>query len=849
MNFINNIQKISVEYLAYFGFSVGLRDIYVPPDLRKEKNRFMTKFTSDTNQMLRDIEIDVLKTKGKFDFEASEDAVFNKIRNMRSETGKLVQSYMESDTEVNNVMLMQLSGSKGKPPNLAQMSACVGQQEIFLNNKSIRVQRNCNGRIFAKYPKNDLRVEAGGNVISSFLEGMTSSEAYAHAYSGRVNMIDKGIGTADTGYIQRKLIKVLEGMMLYSDYTVRNANNQIVQMVSGSGCINPGDIVETSHEILTMNNKEVIEHYLPESFQKKMKLPEQLIQKEIKRYIGIRDSLRVYSQKYWSDRSEPVNKFYLPFNMKQLVEIKRGESSSSSKIKYETVLEDIEKLKSDPMMSIACTSMNEVSESKAMKIELAMHIQRVMYWFIDTYMAPKKIIIDYDFSYSEFKYILGEIKQRYIAVRQSPGELVGIIAAQTIGEPTTQMNLNAFHHAGTSGDNVSNLSLKRVKELMNLTDGSKLKAPQMKVYFKRSIRNDYVKIKKIANNIKSLFLKDIIHSTHLYYDPIGKFVEHVTDTLDAKSKPWVFVYTIHDSVMEDKNLEAGQIENGIDIFCMYRSNKKYLGGNKSFKKQFVGKPTIFTTKIDGNHQIHIRFKLVDVINNTLLEMSKLITEHSKIVGVDNITDVSIVTSKLTTCDEEGNYVQEIENFIVTDGVNLGQIIKLQDLDHSRLHCNDYYQVHKLIGIEAVRKMMFDEYRAIICSNEDINHYHIGILVDFCCHRAGMVAITASKNKGVNTLKIDPLTRASFEETTNMLMDSALYSEVDHMRFCSSSVIAGQTCRAGSGYCDLGLNYKLIEKYGSNQDFSSDKDLKVSSNRKIGKTTKLDKNDVKLKLSL
>ena len=160
---------------------------------------------------------------------------------------------------------------------------------------------------------------------------------------------------------------------------------------------------------------------------------------------------------------------------------------------------------------------------------------------------------------------------------------------------------------------------------------------------------------------------------------------------------------------------------------------------------------------------------------------------------------------------------------MTDGSNLNKLLHLKDLDITRIQCNDFFASLEAFGVEGVRKMIFDEFRAIVCSNDDINHSHIAVLVDFMCHKAGLVAMTASKNKGVNTLKIDPLTRASFEETTNYLMEASLYNDVDHMRYVSSSVIAGQLSRTGSGFVDVGINHKMIEKYAPlvNKDYSSD----------------------------
>ena len=627
LHFVNNIQKMAVTYLAYFGFSVGFRDIYVPPEIREQKKVFMDDFVAKTDGLL---------SNNLLSLDETEDMMFNSIKKMRAETGAIVQTFFETDKESNNVLLMQKSGSKGKPANLAQMTACVGQQEIFLNSTNSRVHRSCGGRIFPKFSKNDLSSSAGGNITNSFLEGMSHSETFAHAYSGRINMIDKGIGTADTGYIQRKLIKCLEGTALHNDYSVRNANNQIVQLMSGSGVVKPSDVIETKHPLLVMTNDEVERTYCDGKDDPRYG-----------RFCRIRSEMRRFVQKYWSTRSTFKNTFIVPFNIHQIIDsvILLVDDAGGDLVVAEEVDIGLEELHRCRELNLACIATIDEPESATMKLELSKYTQRQMFWFLETELSPK-ILRSKKVTKKVFDQIIETIKYKYQKVRHSPGELVGIIAAQTIGEPTTQMNLNAFHSAGVSGDNVSNLSLKRVKELMNLTDGSKLKAPQMKLFFKNSTQTDGARVRKIANVIKCIYLENVAEETDIVYDPVGRYVGDQQD-MSITAKPWTFIFKIPKTKLSDLNLTFHNIERGIQQFCVSKTNKKIVG-SIYFKKVFESTPSVFTLDKGDAWHVLARFSIKEIDQSSLVEMARIMEECVQITGVDNITDTHVIESDFMT---------------------------------------------------------------------------------------------------------------------------------------------------------------------------------------------------------
>ena len=122
-----------------------------------------------------------------------------------------------------------ISGSKGSNINISQVIACVGQQNV----EGKRIPFGFRKRTLPHFIKDDYGPESKGFVENSYLAGLTPSEFYFHAMGGREGLIDTAVKTAETGYIQRRLIKAMESVMVHYDGTVRNSVGQLIQLRYG----------------------------------------------------------------------------------------------------------------------------------------------------------------------------------------------------------------------------------------------------------------------------------------------------------------------------------------------------------------------------------------------------------------------------------------------------------------------------------------------------------------------------------------------------------------------------------------------------------------------------------------
>ena len=187
--------------------------------------------------------------------ESFEQLVNRVLNTARDHAGKSAQSSL---TEFNSVKAMVTAGSKGSFINISQIIACVGQQNV----EGSRIPYGFKRRTLPHFSKDDLGPESRGFVENSYLSGLTPQEFFFHAMGGREGLIDTACKTAETGYIQRRLVKAMETVMARYDGTLRTSKGQIVQFLYGEDGMDAVWIERQSFDSLTLNKRQFEERYL-----------------------------------------------------------------------------------------------------------------------------------------------------------------------------------------------------------------------------------------------------------------------------------------------------------------------------------------------------------------------------------------------------------------------------------------------------------------------------------------------------------------------------------------------------------------------------------------------------------
>jgi len=342
--------------------------------------------------------------------------------------------------------MMVLSGAKGSLVNHSQITCMLGQQEL----EGKRVPRMASGRTLPSFEPFDPNPRAGGFISDRFSTGIRPQEFFFHCMAGREGLIDTAVKTSRSGYLQRCLIKHLEQLVVNFDYTVRDQDGNVIQFMYGEDSI---DVVNTKYlknfKFISKNVDIYYAKYKPE------------------RLIGKVDTKTVRKERTNISEVDTLLSKYDPW---------RFLGSISDKV-YDEMNNFI---KSDPEKIFK----KEMDEEENINVK-------------DSNNKSKNKL-----SRSKFK---TAVYLKYLNSLINPGESVGILAAQSVGEPSTQMTLNTFHLAGHGGVNMT-LGIPRLREIL-MTSENNIKTPIMTI---PCYTKDIDAVKKLARKFEKYSLIDIV---------------------------------------------------------------------------------------------------------------------------------------------------------------------------------------------------------------------------------------------------------------------------------------------------------------------------------------------------
>ena len=359
---------------------------------------------------------------------------------------------------------------------------------------------------------------------------------------------------------------------------------------------------------------------------------------------------------------------------------------------------------------------------------------------------PKKIveeliskIIAKRLSLEEAEKVIELAAQQYISSLMEPGEAIGTVTAQSIGEPGTQMTLRTFHYAGVRELNVT-LGLPRFIELV---DAKKTPStPIMYIYLKDEYKNDREKALEVARKIELTTVDNVTLevSTDFY-----------TNSIMIRLDP---------EFLEDKGVSVEQVANVL---------KKY--GDVRISDEDPYMVIISTNESDV-------FRLEKLKNKIL---------KTRIKGIKGIKRAIV----RRTGDE---YV------IVTDGSNLRSVLKLREIDPYRTYTNNIKEIEEVLGIEAARAALIREMANVLKEQGlDVDIRHLILVADMMTYTGTVRQIG---RHGVTGEKESVLARAAFEITARHLLDAAARGEEDLLRGVAENVIVGQHMWIGTGRVKL-----------------------------------------------
>jgi DNA-directed RNA polymerase beta' subunit len=317
----------------------------------------------------------------------------------------------------NQMQAMTGSGAKGSLVNANQISCNLGQQNL----EGRRVPVMVSGKTLPCFKPYETSVRAGGYIVNRFLTGIRPQEYYFHMMSGREGLIDTAVKTSRSGYLQRCVIKGMEGLRVEYDTSVRDSDGTMIQFLYGE------------------------------------------------------DGLDTTKQRYLNDFKFQAQNFYSLAQTLQTQEaftrVHSQEAADHNKKAAKKARKNFAAM--DPALAVYTPSRHSGSTSETFLQSMKTYCENNP----DKLLKNKKKDLEGDIMKKSFEHMLN---LKYLRSLAEPGEAVGVVAGQSIGEPSTQMTLNTFHLAGHAAKNVT-LGIPRLREIV-MTASAKISTPSMQLY-------------------------------------------------------------------------------------------------------------------------------------------------------------------------------------------------------------------------------------------------------------------------------------------------------------------------------------------------------------------------------
>lgn len=633
----------------------------------------------------------------------TQDKIDKILKNgLKNDNDDLFNTAMTMRSEAENFLNKKLKKSENRFLDMVQSGSKgklinLSQMKAFLGAQIVDgdlIKPMPNGRTLSSFQKFEEKLESSGFVKSSFKNGLDLNEFFFHAISGRDGIIDTACKTATIGYLQRKLVKTLEDVHISSSNLCVDAKNNIISFCYGNDNFDP----------IYIEN------------------------------IKIGDNIDVHTeiQDISTNYKEQIP---YPINIKNIVKkIVKKNKKISTKINEKYYIEKVNNIVS--------------------KLKTEFNNQNTLKFLIYTFADPRNLY----FTKEMLNEFLDEIEEKVICYQTNTGENVGCVAAQSIGEPATQLTLNTFHSAGMSKNTVTS-GVPRLNEILNNT--------KSKDVFTTCYLNNQNFSKE---DLKKVVFKDLIESSEIVRENINSPIDERMSNI--------------------KLIEA-------------KSVKIYL-------KITLSSKNMYHEKIGIQQILHVLIKnypeySIDFDKNTILITKGKKMKKSKV-------DISIEMFELFKKLQElviRGYFEEFEmntnEILVKDTIE--SIIYNEKFETNDLICSDYDAMIRFYGIEITRNAIINEIETILSAATNIDRRHIEILVDYLIVSGELTSIC--RNSARKNELTEPISKIAFEESSQNVVRSAVSGASDDMNSIAANLIVGNTIKTGTGGVKVSIDNEMM----------------------------------------
>lgn len=739
IRFLSDAQRMTRAFLMQRSHHVGVIDVM----MHAEGQRLVGERLEKATQLCEDIQREA-ENMGEEEKATAEGAIVRVLGKVLLQVGGIVDEQLYGG---NSIRTMVRAGSKGSFMNLAQICACLGQQSL----EGQRIANESGKRTLPCFRKTDTSLASRGMVSNAFSLGLTPPELFFHGIGGREGLVDTAVKTSQTGYLQRRMNKAMEDLVVGLDGRVVTSTGEVVSMKWGADGMHPARLERNKLRMLTTLAHDAA--LAPGELE--------VVEAARKAFRDVKGHLLALS-----DFDARV---LAPFHVARIArQVARSKLAGRPEERRVTEAEGTE-----AVLQLAASAR---SHAVGFALIECLHGHSVGGMLL-----------------TDHRQLVETVRNKIEDARTVHGESVGCIAAQSVGEPSTQMTLNTFHSAGVATKNVT-LGIPRLKELLDGTRNPK--TPCVTVRFREGFRHSEGVAEYIAATLPLTRLGDVVTQcdTLRFDEPFPQAVKEIID-------------------LECMLNGTGQLPGASKLLTRLHLDQELMRKRqltppiirKALAARTRGQTCVLSSEVTS-----IEWFLLLRFNDTseMLERGGLSRDQEGMLS-DNAVRVLMDTVAISghpgvvsAHADVANYmpraelVPRQERVVHAYGSCMADVGAASCIDWARCTSNDVCEVLQILGLEAAAHVLFDQIKSVVSFDGTyIDDRHICIIVDTMMRGGALMSLN---RHGMNRAHTSPLMRCSFEETTDILYSAAANAEFENGQCVSTSIMTGQLAHFGTG---------------------------------------------------
>jgi DNA-directed RNA polymerase III subunit RPC1 len=701
---MSRMTRSVTRWLSEWGFTIGIDDVTASPALLEQKTALIdAQFRQCDAQVWKFKNNQMTVAAGCTAEQTVETGVTSVLNEVRDKLGSMCMDVLPSD---NKPLQMATCGAKGSPLNICQMVVCVGQQVV----NGARCREGFIERTLPHFERNSWIPAARGFVSSSFRSGLSATEFFFHTMSGREGLVDTAVKTAETGYMQRRLMKALEDMSLNYDMSVRASSKHVVQFCYGDDGLDPAQMEKDGRPI----SFERLRHRVCAGGAVPTGLPPAaaavaeaasaatgragalaaaVLSADEIRARGHAFADTVEARLRIRDHSEAgVGMF--EEEMRAFVNslaVSAGEMEEAIARGARHSMESMRRSRGSGGRRHAAAS--DADDDAA----------------VDALLKNERTSV----TGPQLNTILEGATETYQRVSAVPGDAVGAVAAQSIGEPGTQMTLKTFHFAGVASMNVT-LGVPRIKEIINATKS--ISTPMIEAclddpYDWKRCTSVQARLERTTLGQVSIYIREV-------FDAGGAFVEVKLDLEAIRSLQLdeeISVFTVVDSILSTRGmkLKPERIETKRPNILRVRlaSTNGALSARAAAKAAASARKrkrsAAYSDDEDDDALALAQSQSpsgATAADDIYFEMQRLKSALPDVL----VSGISSVTRAVLVASNEGESAKPSHRLVVEGEDCLRDVLGEIGIDAAKTKTNHIIEMAAVLGVEAARKTIIVE---------------------------------------------------------------------------------------------------------------------------------------------